>query len=192
MENIDNHNNTTKTPASQNNAVSEKPIAGLRPYLIGATAALGVIGFYLGLLTLTLDWYNARLEFSEYGIWILALAAGLGIQATLFSLFRAWRQNGETMKGATCNLATSGGISTTAMAACCAHYLAVILPVLGLPFLSAAVAGLAQYQTYFFLAGVLSNLFGIGFMLRIMNRSGMIRIRSPLNHLPIFFQKASR
>ena len=31
-----------------------------RHYLIGMAAALGVVGFYLGLITLTSDWYNAR------------------------------------------------------------------------------------------------------------------------------------
>jgi cation transport ATPase len=162
--------------------------AGVRPYLIGVAAAIAVVGFYLGLLTLTSDWYNARLEFKEYGIWILTLAAGLGLQVILFSLLRAWHQ-GASMKAAKCSLAASSGMSTTAMAACCAHYLAIILPVLGLPFLSAAAAGLAQYQTYFFMAGVLSNLFGIGLMLRMMNRSGMIQFRSLVNHMPCGLQR---
>lgn len=165
--------------------------SGLRPYLIGVAVAVGVVGFYLGLITLTSDWYNARLEFKEYGIWILALAVGLGVQATLFSFLRAWHR-GTSMKAAKCSLAASGGMSTTAMAACCAHYLAVILPVIGLPFLSAAAAGLARYQTYFFLAGVLSNMFGIGLMLRMMTRNGMIQIRALVNHMPFGLQQIRR
>jgi YHS domain-containing protein/uncharacterized membrane protein len=157
-------------------AIRSYSFIGLRPYLNGVAAAMGVVGFYLGFLTLTSDWYNARSQFGEYGMWILLLAVGLGVQATLFSLYRAWHR-GESMKAAKYSLAASGGISTTAMAACCAHYLVVILPVLGLPFLSAAAAGLAGYQTYFFLAGVVSNLFGIGLMVRMMYRSGMIQPR---------------
>jgi cation transport ATPase len=153
----------------------------LRPYIYGITAALGVIGFYLGLLTLTSDWYNARLEFGEYGVWIIALALGLGTQVMQFFQFRAW--HGGSMKGAKCSLATSGGMSTTAMAACCSHYLTLVLPALGLPFLSSAAAGLASYQVYFFLAGVLSNLFGIGLMLRLMMRSGMIPKRALVKNL---------
>jgi YHS domain-containing protein len=156
--------------------IQHRRLMGLGPYLTGVAAAMGVVGFYLGLLTVTSDWYNARSQFGEYGIWILALGVGLGVQATLFSLYRAWHR-GESMKAAKYSLAASGGISTTAMAACCAHYLVVILPVLGLPFLSAAAAGLAGYQTYFFLAGVISNLFGIGLMIRMMSRSGMIQLR---------------
>lgn len=147
----------------------------LSPYLIGVAAALGVVGFYLGLLTLTSGWDNARFEFTEYKFWILALSVGLGVQATLFSLYRRWHSGGS-IKAAKCSMAASGGMSATAMAACCAHYLAVILPVIGLPFLSAAAASLALYQKYFFMAGVLSSLFGIGFMLRIMCKSGMIHV----------------
>lgn len=145
------------------------------PYIFGIASALGVVGFYLGLLTLTSNWHNAQLQFREFGVWIIALAMGLGVQVSLFSLFRAWH-GGGSMKGAKCSLATSGGMSTAAMAACCSHYLTLVVPALGLPFLSTAAAGLANYQVYFFLAGVLSNLFGIGFMLRLMMRSGMIRI----------------
>jgi cation transport ATPase len=160
---------------------------GLKPFLIGVTASLGVVGFYLGLLTLTSDWYNARLEFGEYGTWIIALALGLGVQATLFSLYRAWRR-GESIKAAKYGLVASGGMSTMAMAACCAHYLAVLLPALGLPFLSAATASLASYQVYFFMAGVISNLFGIGVMLRMMHRSGMIQLRFSITQSPICFR----
>lgn len=168
--------------------VRSERLMGLRPYLIGVAAATGVVGFYLGLLTLTSDWYNARLEFREYGIWILTLAAGLGVQATLFSLYRAWHK-GESMKAAKCTLAASGGMSTTAMAACCAHYLVAFLPALGLPFLSAAAASLAHYQTYFFLAGVLSSLFGIGLMLRMMYKSGMIQFSGLIGPLNFKFQQ---
>lgn len=153
-----------------------------RPYLIGLLAALSVVGFYLGLLTLTSDWYNAKAEFKAYGFWIIALATGLGVQAALFSLLRAWHRGGA-MKAAKCSLAASGGISTTAMAACCSHYLVAFLPALGLPFLSTAAASLASYQTYFFLAGVFSNVFGIALMLKMMGKSGMFELGALKSHL---------
>ncbi len=164
------HNEQTRD--SQDRQFSR--ISEILPYLIGTTAALGVVGFYLGFLTLTSDWYSARMDFGDYRWWILALAAGLGVQATLYSRLRIRRQRDSGMKGATSSLAASGGMSTASMAACCAHYLVAFLPALGLPFLSAAAAGLAQYQTLFFLMGVLSNLFGIGFMIHLMNKNGML------------------
>lgn len=150
-----------------------KQAFSLPPLLIGAAAAIAVVGFYLGLITLVSDWYNARMQFEEYRWWILALAAGLGVQATLYSFLRI-RLNGKNVKSAKSSLAASGGMSTASMAACCAHYLVAFLPALGLPFLSAAAAGLAEYQTQLFLLGVLSNLFGIGVMLRVMQKNGII------------------
>jgi copper chaperone CopZ len=132
-------------------------------------------GADLGMNTLTADWYFARVQFSEYRWWILTLAIGFGIQVTLFTLFRA-QLRGQKMRAVKSSVAASGGMSATAMMACCSHYLAAVIPALGVPFLSAtAVARLAEYQTYFFLAGVISCLVGIGLILRMMEKHGMIR-----------------
>jgi hypothetical protein len=142
-------------------------------YILGVLAAFAVIGAYLGMNTLTSDWYFARVQFSEYRWWVISLAVGLGIQMTLYALFRR-HHRGKKKTAANSSMAASGGISAVAMMACCAHYLATIIPLLGLSFLSAAaVASLAQYQPYFFLAGVVSCLFGIGFMVRMMRKQGM-------------------
>ena len=147
-----------------------------RSYLFGVIASFAIVGVYLGMNTLTSDWYFARVQFSEYRWWIITLAVGLGIQVTLFTLFRA-HLRGQKMRGAKSSMAASGGVSATAMMACCSHYLATVIPALGVPFLSAtAVASLAEYQTYFFLAGVISCLVGIGLMLRMMAKHGMIQI----------------
>lgn len=147
---------------------------GLYPFLIGIAAALGLVGFYLGLLTLTSDWYNAKMEFKEFRWWVIALSIGVGVQAALFSYMKN-RLRGGNLKGAKSGLAASSGMSTASMAACCAHYLASLMPALGLPFLSAAVAGIAMYQTEIFILGVLSNLIGLGVMLRIMHKNGILR-----------------
>jgi hypothetical protein len=144
------------------------------PHLVGSAVALGVVGFYLGLLTLTGSWSFARAQFGHYRWWILALAVGLGVQATLFTALRG-RLMGRKKTAATSSLAASGGVSTASMAACCAHYLVSVLPLLGLPFLSAALAGLNKYQTYLFALGVVSNLFGIGLMFRLLARNEMVR-----------------
>ena len=137
----------------------------LKPYAYGLLAGSAVIAFYLGLITLTSDWVNARYQFADYRWWIIALALGLGIQVTLFVSMRRQLKS-RALKGAGASMAASGGMSATAMAICCSHYLATFLPVIGLPFLSAAAAGLEQYQVQFFMAGVLSNLIGIAIMLR--------------------------
>jgi len=141
--------------------------------LLGVLAAFAIVGFYLGMNTLTADWYFAKIQFSEHRWWIITLAIGLGIQVTLFALFKA-RLRGTKAKAAVSGLAASGGMSAVAMMACCSHYLAVIVPALGLTFLSAAaVTRIAEYQSYFFMAGVFSCMVGIGLMLQRMNKHGM-------------------
>jgi cation transport ATPase len=158
-------NQNLPNPSSQN--------TGPYPYLIGMAAAAGVIAFYLGLLTLVSDWYNAKAQFNDYRWWIIALSIGFGVQATLFSGLRI-SLHCKNMKGAKTSMAASGGMSTASMAACCAHYLFAFLPALGLPFLSEAAAGLAEYQPQFFFLGVVSNLFGIGVMIRLMLKNNII------------------
>jgi cation transport ATPase len=140
------------------------------PFIVGLAAALGLVGFYLGLLTLVSDWYNATSELAYYSPWIISLAVGIGVQATLYTILRNHRRI-ASMKGVNTSLAASGGMSTAGMAACCAHFLVPVLPAIGLPFLTSFAAGLSEYQTLFFALGVLSNLFGIGFMLHMMERN---------------------
>jgi len=148
-------------------------------YLFGILAAFAIVGIYLGMNTLTSNWYFAGVQFSEYRWWIISLAMGLGIQVALYTLFRTYLR-GQKKTAANSSLAASGGVSVVAMMACCSHYVATVIPLLGISFLSAtAVAGLEQYQSYFFLAGVVSCLFGIGLMVRLMRKHGMFRIGVP-------------
>jgi hypothetical protein len=77
------------------------------------------------------------------------------------------------MKDAASGMAVSGGMSGVAMAICCSHYLAAVLPAIGLLFLSGAVAGLVEYQTVFFVLGVISNLLGIAYLIRMMAENGL-------------------
>ena len=144
-----------------------------RAYILGLLASVAIVGIYLGMNTLTADWYFARVQFSEYRWWIISLAIGLGVQVTLFTLFRA-HLRGQKKTAANSTMAASGGVSAVAMMACCSHYLATLIPLLGISFLSAtAVASIAEYQVYFFLAGMVSCLFGIGLMVRLMRKHGL-------------------
>ena len=138
----------------------------------GVVAAAAVIGFYLGLITLTSDWFNAKAQFADYGWWVTGLGFGLGLQVGLFAYMRSALADAH-LRGAASGMVASGGMSGVAMALCCSHYLAAVLPAIGLPFLSASVVGLADYQTPFFSLGALSNLFGLAYMLRLMRRNGV-------------------
>jgi hypothetical protein len=58
------------------------------PYLVGVGASVGLLAFYLGLMTLTGDWFYAKIQFEEYRWWIIALSVGLGTQRPLFTFLR--------------------------------------------------------------------------------------------------------
>ena len=161
---------------------------GRKPLVLGIVAALAVIGFYIGLITLNSDWYNAKAQFNDYRWWIVSLAIGLGIQVALFTHMRRMMAAAH-LKGAASGMAASGGMSGVAMALCCSHYLAGLLPIIGLPFLSAAVAGLDRYQTQFFFVGVVSNILGMAYMFWVMSKKGLLpnlpiiqRYRSKINN----------
>ena len=159
----------------------EQPVSFSNPraYLLGVLASFAIVGIYLGMNTLTSDWYFARVQFIEYRWWIISLAIGLGIQVILYTFFRA-HLRGKKKSAANSSMAASGGVSAVAMMACCSHYLATLIPLLGISFLSAtAVASLEQYQVYFFLAGIVSCLFGIGLMVRMMRKHGMFKTGIP-------------
>lgn len=141
------------------------------PYLVGVGASVGLLAFYLGLMTLTGDWFYAKIQFEAYRSWIIALSLGLGIQSTLFTLLRRGLKRTER-KAAKSTLAATGSISTGSMVVCCLHHVSDIVPFLGLPVLAVA---LQKYQTVFFLIGILSNVYGISMMLRVMTIHGLIQ-----------------
>lgn len=144
-----------------------------RPYHYGIVTAALVVVFYLELITLTSDWYNAKAQFIAYRWWILSLAVGLGFQVGLYTHMRRMMAAAH-LKGAASGMAASGGMSGVAMALCCSHYLAGLLPLIGLPFLSTAVAGLERYQTQFFIIGVISNILGLAYMFWLMSKKDLL------------------
>jgi hypothetical protein len=111
----------------------------------------------------------------------------LGVQSYLFVLLKRSLDRGEK-KAAGSTLAASGGISTASMAACCLHHIADIVPVLGFSVLAAT---LQKYQTLFFLAGVISNGFGILLMLRIMAKHGIIQVEPIFKALKPWFSNSN-
>ena len=96
--------------------------------LAGIGAALALLGLYFGVLTLVSGWDFTLEQFLTYRYFVLALAAGFGIQVGLFVHLKALVQ-GARNQGVV--LATSGTASTAAMVSCCTHYLANIAPIIG-------------------------------------------------------------
>ena len=123
--------------------------------LAGFGAALALLGVYFGLLALVSGWDFTLEQFLAYRYFIVALAAGFGIQVGLFVHLKALVQ-GARKQGVV--LATSGTASTAAMVSCCTHYLANIAPIIGA---AGLVTFAAQYQVELFWVGLAFNAGGI-------------------------------
>ena len=141
-----------------------------RHVLIGVAAAVLLLLVYTGIITLAEGLEHALDQTADLWYWVVALAAGFGIQAGLFSFIRQGLR--ERKAAAIASVATSGGVSAGSMAACCAHHLTDVLPLLGL---SGLAAFLASYQVLFIIIGVLSNVVGITIMLESIQRHGLSR-----------------
>ena len=146
-----------------------------KPLLSGILGGVFLIAFYFAILILANSFNHALSQFLSMWYWVIALSIGFGAQIGLYAYMRN-EIAARALSSATAGIAASGGVSATSMAACCAHHLTDVLPLLGL---SALSIFLLKFQTPLMLLGLLSSFIGLVMMLRMMKRM-LIR---PKNHL---------
>jgi len=128
--------------------------------LYGILAGLALFLFYISVITFFQGFQFAILNFKSLWFWIIPLVLGFGTQIGLYTSIR----HSAELTG---TVALSGGISGGSMIACCSHFLLNIIPIVGF---SGVALFLAKYQTIFFAIGIISNVFGITFMLSHRNK----------------------
>ncbi|MDE3075431.1 MAG: hypothetical protein KGJ86_08380 [Chloroflexota bacterium] len=136
----------------------------VRPLVFGLLAVLGLLIFYLGIITLAQGWGHALEQLSDDRWFVAAISAGFGTQIGLFTYIRQLSLHSHAG-----SVAASTGTSTAAMLACCAHHLTDVLPILGL---SGAAIFLNAYKTPLLWLGILMNLAGIVYLLRQLRKHG--------------------
>lgn len=129
----------------------------VRPIIFGLLAALGLLTFYLGTITLAQGWVHAIEQLTVDRLFVGAIMAGFGTQVGLYTYLR-----GMHLHATAGGVAASTGTSTVAMLACCAHHLTEVFAVLGL---SGAAIFLNAYKTPLLWLGIVMNLFGIIYLL---------------------------
>ncbi|MBI2847586.1 MAG: hypothetical protein HYX83_00260 [Chloroflexi bacterium] len=139
-----------------------------RHFLVGAGSAILLIIVYSALIVLAQGWAHALEQSVTLWYWVIALAAGFGTQVGLFSFIKGSIRQRQIAAGS--SVGTSGAISTGSMAACCAHHLSDVLPLLGL---SGLALFLTRYQLFFIVLGLLSNVIGIIIILETIQRHGL-------------------
>jgi len=149
-----------------------------RPSLVAVLGSMVLMGSYFGILSAANSFGHAMDQFALMWPWFSVLVVGFGVQTGLYTYIRRVQKIRHapamaSKKGIT----ATGGISTTAMAACCAHHLSDVLPIIGL---TGAALLFSEYQKIFLLLGVLSNGVGITFMLHMIQRHGLMETGHPL------------
>ncbi|MFQ5344143.1 MAG: hypothetical protein ACE5F6_21585 [Anaerolineae bacterium] len=137
------------------------PIAG------GLLGALALTALYLGLVTLAESWTHALDLVREDAPFVVPIILGFGIQVGLFVYMKRGLHLPDSTRTAGALTGAGTGTSTLAMVACCAHHVTDVLPLVGL---SAAAVFLAEYKVWFMAVGLVTNLIGIAFMLRLLRR----------------------
>ncbi len=126
-------------------------------------AIASLLFLYFIIVSLVSGFQFALSQFSGYWYFLTSLAIGFGIQIGLYSYLKELvKIGGAKMGGKT--VAVTGTTSTLAMISCCAHYLANIVPILGI---AGALSVVAAYQVEIFWVGLIFNMLGILF---IVNR----------------------
>jgi len=152
-------------------------------YPIGA----GLIGsgllalFYFGIVSWAESPAHAW-ELFKQDLWIvIPILLGFGVQAALYTILKL-RLYFPEQHAPGASLGAGGVTSTLTMAACCAHHVADVFPVLGL---TAAATFLARYRLTFMGVGLGTNLLGIGYLLFILTRERRRAIQPNPITLPI-------
>ena len=128
--------------------------------IYGLLAGMGIIVFYLVVVSLVQSFSFALFSLNSLKLWILPLAIGFGIQIGLFTSIKHSAMINTQVAG-------SGGISAGSMVACCSHFLVNIIPLAGL---AGVATFLVAYQKVFLGVGILSNAIGISLMMRHKKR----------------------
>ena len=124
--------------------------------LYGILAGLGLLLFYLAVVSFFQGVEFAFLNLRSLWYLIFPLAIGFGTQIGLYTSIK----HTATMTG---TVAGTGSVSAGSMVACCSHFLLNVIPIVGL---SGIALFLAAYQKWFLGIGILSNIIGIGIMLK--------------------------
>lgn len=149
----------------------------LWPIAAGLAGSMALTLLYFGIVSWAESPAHALELFWEDRFIVLPIILGFGVQAALYTVLkkRLFLPVADTGPSGALTGA-SGGMSTMAMVACCAHHVTDVLPILGL---TAAATFLAEYRIAFMLVGLGTTLLGILFMLVILFRER----RKALQHL---------
>ncbi len=144
------------------------------PVAAGLAGTFVLSAIYFGLVSWAESLRHA-LDIFWQDRWIATpILLGFGVQSALYAALKKrlfLPGSIDRIKGSSiasgASMGAGGTTSTLAMAACCAHHVTDVLPILGI---TAAATFLARYRTAFLWVGLGTTLVGIAIMLIILMR----------------------
>ena len=146
----------------------------LDPLVAGALAMLGLLIFYLSMITFAQGWAHARAQLLDDRTFIAAIVVGFGTQVGLYTYLR-----GLHARTAVGGVAASTRTSAAAMLACCAHHLADVLPIVGV---AGAAVFLNTYKTLLLWLSIAMNLAGVAYLLWKIQQQHQMVCHTPFAH----------
>ena len=122
---------------------------------LGVIAVLLMLAIYFGVVSLISGVDFALGEFAKYWYFFVPLVLCFGIQVGLYTHLKNFVGQHDASGKA---VAVSGTTSTAAMVSCCAHYLANIVPIMGV---TGFLTVVAEYQIELFWLGLAFNAAGL-------------------------------
>jgi hypothetical protein len=129
----------------------------------GVTSVVGLLGFYLAVISVASGVSHLRAQLALDWPWIIAIVTGFGVQIALLITLRE-RQRARAAAAAA---STGAGASVVGMLACCAHHVAEIAPLVGV---NLAATFLATYRVPFMAVGIAVNAVAIAITARKLAR----------------------
>lgn len=131
------------------------------PVAAGAVATVGLLAFYLSIVTLAEGRAAAARQVAQDWPYLVVLMPSFGL---VVGLVLHARQRARAHAGA---MAGSTGLSATAVVACCAHFLPTLLPLVGV---SALASALAAWKAPLLLMAIGLNLVVAAYVWRHIGR----------------------
>ena len=136
-----------------------------RSVLVGVLAAVALTAFYAGVLTLVSGWDFTRGQAARDWPYLLAIVPLFGAQV---GLYHHLRSGARAARAAGAGATASGGVSGTAMVACCAHFLPTLLPYTGIAAFATVVTA---WRAPMLLLAIAANAAGILLAVRAIRRN---------------------
>ncbi len=137
-----------------------------RPLAVGVLAGGGLFGFYLAVVTLGRGMDSALAQLRDDALLLVPIFPLFGTQVGLYAHLKA--RIAQRMTAIRAATGTGGGISGTAVVACCAHLIPTLLPIVGVSAFATAITAL---RTPLLVAAILSNLAGLYLVVRALARA---------------------